>query len=740
MKSMLASFILAASLVGLAPLAAQDQNSEVVPVGPDKFLRWFGHAGRTYFVQISDPNEPLRRWVWAPIIETGTGLEISYEVDGTADEGFFRLWFTDEPTADPDGADFDGDGLDNLAEVSLHQTNPLKADTDGDGLPDAWELAHALDPNDDGATNAHHGASGDPDHDGLTNSAELALAIHPNSADSDGDGSGDRVEADAGADPASPLSVPLRWISTGRGGATMATPPFIYASWSSTFQTGDYSVLSNLVQALSTVDFPNFIPTSSLVGFGVRQLGSGLVGEHAHYYTSPAGYGEMHQKCYWLEVRPATPVEIRRSALKVTRTYHDGVEKDPIIEQVEFTIPAGGTLSNRIDLLPALPTFPPNVSQIRAEQSIIQVEVSPDSDQPGHTGDLIPSNKGAYGEKHYVSPKKTPEIPDDFVVLQAAGIAQDLFLSLLEWEGGEAHPTDPMKRKVSRNTAAKTVVTIKLKQSGAEVAKMNVWVVWSEVTATVAEDYQFLPSGDPWDRWSYASSPLYGKRWRFLFTIQPSEIITAVDRPNLDGANNTKPPGHGSVHHHLTQYPADHATHKWDTSRQLEVTVVNPNLIPKTNFPALLEYVNQPKALDVPISFPKDPVQGNDDPGGVGFLDEDSNPYAAFQAPPRVDLIHQIGQISCSDRPEFNFLNSMGIQGSTLAVVANFKEFARLNLIPKGKSKTDGDGWYRISTHTLWHHVMAATYGEFPTGSGTFRWVDSGSVSATGRFDIPEEP
>jgi len=35
---------------------------------------------------------------------------------------------------------------------------------------------------------------------------------------------------------------------------------------------------------------------------------------------------------------------------------------------------------------------------------------------------------------------------------------------------------------------------------------------------------------------------------------------------------------------------------------------------------------------------------------------------------------------------------------------------------------------------------MAATYGEPPTGSGTFRWVDSGSVSATGRFDIPEEP
>lgn len=487
MKSILASCILAASLVGTAPLAAQDQNSEVIPVGPDKFLRWFGHAGRTYFVQISDPNEPLRRWVWAPIIESGNGLEISYEVDGTADKGFFRLWFTDEPTADPDGDDFDGDGLDNLAEVSLHQTNPLKADTDGDGLPDAWELAHALDPNDDGA---NHGASGDPDHDGLTNSEELALAIHPNSADSDGDGSGDRVEADAGADPASPLSAPLRWISAGRRGATMATPPYIYSSWDSNFQTGDYWLISNLVQALATLGFPTSIPTSSLGRFAIQPIGSGSLGGPADYYTSPAGSGEMYQKCYWLEVRPPTPVEIRRSALKVTRTYHDGVEMDPIVEQVEFTIPAGGTLSNRIDLLPALPTFPPNVGQIRAEQSVIEVEVTPDGDQPGHTGDVIPSNKGAGGEKHYVSPKKTPEIPDDFVVLKAKGIEPALFEKVIDWESvpaanGSIDPNDSTKYRVKRDAAGKTVVKLKAKQGGQIADLMNVWVVWATMNGRI---------------------------------------------------------------------------------------------------------------------------------------------------------------------------------------------------------------------------------------------------------------
>jgi len=208
MRSLLTSFTLAASFVAVCPLAAQDQNSEVIPVGADMFLRWYGHADRTYFVQISDPNDHLRKWIWAPIIETGNDAEISYEVDGTADKGFFRLWFTDDPTADPDGGDFDGDGLSNLAEVTTHQTNPLKNDTDGDGLLDGWEVANSLDPNDDGSTNVNNGASGDPDHDGLTNSEEQDLGTDPNDADSDDDGVTDGGENDQGTDPNDPEDTP----------------------------------------------------------------------------------------------------------------------------------------------------------------------------------------------------------------------------------------------------------------------------------------------------------------------------------------------------------------------------------------------------------------------------------------------------------------------------------------------------------------------------------------------------
>ena len=117
-----------------------DQTSELIKVGNDKFLRWYGHAGRTYFIQIADPNAPLNQWIWAPIIETGNDEDISYEVDGTSQKGFFRLQYTDVPTSDPDGDDFDGDGIFNINEITYYGTNPLASDTDNDGINDGDEI------------------------------------------------------------------------------------------------------------------------------------------------------------------------------------------------------------------------------------------------------------------------------------------------------------------------------------------------------------------------------------------------------------------------------------------------------------------------------------------------------------------------------------------------------------------------------------------------------------------------
>ena len=184
-----------AILAAFSPLAAQEQNSELITVDSDKFLRWYGHDERTYFIQVSDPNDHLRRWTWAPIIETGNDEDISYEVDGTADKGFLRLWFSDQPTTDPDGDDFDYDGLTNWDEVSVHQTNPMEWDTDGDGLSDFWEIENGLDPNDDGSIDPANGADGDPDGDGLTNEFEYWYGGDPHLTDTDSDGLNDYDEA-----------------------------------------------------------------------------------------------------------------------------------------------------------------------------------------------------------------------------------------------------------------------------------------------------------------------------------------------------------------------------------------------------------------------------------------------------------------------------------------------------------------------------------------------------------------
>ncbi len=131
----------------LSQIPAQDAEVIVMP-GGGTVLQWHGHAGRTYFIQGSDPNAHLENWTWSPYIEFGNDGPISHECGTTADKAFFRLHYTDTPP--PAGVtleqwDADVDGLPNALELQL-QSNPLNADTSGDGIPDGWAYAHGLHP------------------------------------------------------------------------------------------------------------------------------------------------------------------------------------------------------------------------------------------------------------------------------------------------------------------------------------------------------------------------------------------------------------------------------------------------------------------------------------------------------------------------------------------------------------------------------------------------------------------
>jgi hypothetical protein len=177
----------------MAQQIAQKSEVVVVPAG-DKFLRWFAPEGRTYFIQASDPNDPLQTWIWTSCIESANNLEISHEIGGTADKAFFRLHYTDQQP--PSGVsledwDADGDGLSNALELQL-QTNPLDPDTSGDGIPDGWAYVHGFNPLANNAAGMFQG--------GIVTNLEAfqsGVQAHPAATLSDLDGDGVPNDSDA---------------------------------------------------------------------------------------------------------------------------------------------------------------------------------------------------------------------------------------------------------------------------------------------------------------------------------------------------------------------------------------------------------------------------------------------------------------------------------------------------------------------------------------------------------------
>jgi len=98
---------------------------------------WWGRAGRTYFIQQSDD---LMSWQYIPIIEPGQEDVVEWGFATNADRLFMRLKYTDVPTLDPWGDDFDGDNIGNWDEL-LQESDPFATlDLNSNGIPDDWEL------------------------------------------------------------------------------------------------------------------------------------------------------------------------------------------------------------------------------------------------------------------------------------------------------------------------------------------------------------------------------------------------------------------------------------------------------------------------------------------------------------------------------------------------------------------------------------------------------------------------
>lgn len=188
-----------------------------------------------------------------------------------------------------------------------------------------------------------------------------------------------------------------------------------------------------------------------------------------------------------------------------------GNEPPPIITvEVTFVASAGRTL-----IQPALPGGGNQATVAgplgRFEEESIPWEISPDAsdpeDQPtgsvtlvyvtglivpaegqrGETGDMVESIRGETGQRHYVSPRKPPSLPDgyeehintdDHVVLEFEGISREDFDEHLEWEiidglavgdGEKDTPALLVSRKDPKHLPARVLLV----ETGIPVALLN---------------------------------------------------------------------------------------------------------------------------------------------------------------------------------------------------------------------------------------------------------------------------
>ena len=730
-------------LVGIPTANAQQngigQTSELlaVPTG-EKFLRWYGHEGRSYFLQVSDTNNPLAQWLWAPIIESGNDEEISYEVDGTASKGFFRLKYTDQipgPEETLETADFDHDGISNLNEITgTPPTDPLNADTDNDGLPDAWEIANSLDPNDDGSINPANGPNGDSDTDNVSNSIEFAEGTKANDAN---DFPIQVIQITKGADGHSntlPYNLPQDpYVGTRRWG-----PWWVASGYSEQTTIAAAVTPNNLTPILNGITFPA-TPEAPLGQPALlvyqRNLELTSIFSSSRVTLTTAGGGistGLTSSRVWIK---ATAVAFERKFhfVKVKDTSTHSFDENTNVtafvssEAVEVVIPPYEKLSGPVDLL-HIPT-PAAGSIVISYERLVLVDIVPDANMAGVIGDVVESAIKGSTVKHFVTPAKTNELNPNFVELVAAGIDASQFDQLFEWDGGEVGSA-ANKRKVNRNNAARTEVKIKLKQGGAVAAQMDIWVVWATCTPTKGTGMYDKNSGA--SRFRIYQTP--SLQWRFVFKIEPDTIINAADGevPALDGVSKRPVPGAGKTYAIDPKKGAgDNARFKWDVSRKLKETIKNPQLISKNDLAWTAPYLaGQPAETATPFNWPAGnapdvDAEGNDDPF---LIDEDDDPYHAYGVAP---LAHGVGELSSNDWPTSVFvLNSCGAPGRTIVDDMDFREFCRLE-IWDGKRAT-GRYWYRISLFETWHVGFHAKWN-----AATSIWDDdSSSLSNTGSGNL----
>jgi hypothetical protein len=217
-------------------------------------------------------------------------LEVNVTDDVTEDFDMDDLTQEEEATLGTSDliADFDEDGVNDGAEVNIHQTDPLLADTDGDGLEDGLELnTHFTNP-----------LAIDTDGDGLRDRAELEEhSTNPRVADTDGDGDDDGVELAAGTSPSSAVDrlTALRLQSEFENEIDPTEPP------------GSVAFFSGVVEPAGDAETPSFDQGGTQVYLVQGSIGAPTASPVAQrlLYTDP-----LHDWGRFAEVDVSSPLAL----------------------------------------------------------------------------------------------------------------------------------------------------------------------------------------------------------------------------------------------------------------------------------------------------------------------------------------------------------------------------------------------------------------------------------------------
>jgi hypothetical protein len=283
---------------------------------------------------------------------------------------------------------------------------------------------------------------------------------------------------------------------------------------------------------------------------------------------------------------------------------------------------------------------------------------------------------------HFVTPKGAS---GDNVTLTASITPNDQqSIDQISWDGATQNPSNKLQATVSKGSASKKVVKVKV---GNQTAKeLRVWIVW----ATVSSPTEYaITYEEPAPIVTGKTGAFIKGGYGFLHTIAPAEIITDNDRPKLSEANTNDPPGDTSP---LSGQPLSGGANKmWDNSRQVKSKVLKSGTIADGDF-------TQPPPVNV-SAYPSDGVEGNDD---TSVIDEINDPYA------------NSGKLIGLDTPGVGIAHSAGANNDTFEWRLHFREFTRLEI---------GGTWYRISDYFPWRIHL-----KFKKVSG--KWVNDGSNQA----------